>query len=40
MQVRLPARTTDNRINTPDQTSTRTSAASESDSAEGATKPE
>jgi signal transduction histidine kinase len=40
MQVRLPALTTDNRINTPDQTSTRTSAASESDSAEGTTKPE
>jgi signal transduction histidine kinase len=40
MQVRLPALTTDNRINAPDQTPTRTSAASEPDSAEGATKPE
>jgi signal transduction histidine kinase len=40
MQVRLPALTTDNRINAPDQTSTRTSAASEPGSAEGATKPE
>jgi signal transduction histidine kinase len=37
MQVRIPALATDNRINSPDRTLTRTSAASKPGSAEGAT---
>jgi signal transduction histidine kinase len=37
MQVRIPALATDNRINSPDRTLTRTSAASTPGSAEGAT---
>jgi signal transduction histidine kinase len=40
IHVRIPALTTDNRINSPDRTPTRTSAASEPVSAEGATQPE
>jgi signal transduction histidine kinase len=40
LHVRIPALTTDNRINSPDRAPTRTSAASEPVSAEGATQPE
>jgi signal transduction histidine kinase len=40
IHVRIPALTTDNRINSPDRNPTRTSAASEPVSAEGATQPE
>jgi signal transduction histidine kinase len=40
IHVRIPALATDNRINSPDRTSTRTSAASARDTAEGATQPE
>jgi signal transduction histidine kinase len=40
IHVRLPALATDNRINSPDRTPTRTSAASARDTAEGATQPE
>lgn len=40
VHVRIPALATDNRINSPDRTPTRTSAASEPVSTEGATQPE
>jgi signal transduction histidine kinase len=40
IHVRLPALATDNRIDSPDRTPTRTSAASQPGSVEGATKPE
>ncbi|HZD72628.1 MAG TPA: HAMP domain-containing sensor histidine kinase [Actinomycetota bacterium] len=40
IHVRIPALATDNRIDSPDRNSTRTSAASQPGSAEGATKPE
>jgi signal transduction histidine kinase len=40
IHVRIPALATDSRINSPDRTPTRTSAASARDTAEGATQPE